>query len=340
MATGAAVVSGVTIRPLEPRDLEPLRWVIYRAYYEVLLELYGRDSASQYEVRSLDFMRMYLRRDPAGNFVAQTEDGTVAGGLFCFAWGEVGWFGSLAVAPELQGRGIAQQLTVRAVEYLRSLGCRRVGLETWPTAERTRHLYTKLGFEPGRTTLKLSRPLRAAGAAGTAVRMEWVSVGEQGGLERALQAVGEVTARAEAASGGEGGTSDYRNEVRVPVASGFGEVAVLRDERGEPVAFALVYVRKPSGAPVGALDVRLMVIVANDDERTIDALLVGLEARARELAARSLTFDVNLRFARAAALLRERGFRPIYELIRMEVPAGGMDISGRSTRLEYARWAG
>jgi hypothetical protein len=115
---------------------------------------------------------------------------------------------------------------------------------------------------------------------------------------------------------------------------------VLRHESDAPRAFAMVYVRKPSGAAVGALDVRLMLIAPEDDEAALDAALGGLEARAAALGARSVTCDVNLRCSRAAALLRQRGFHPIYELIRMELPAEGIDAGARSSALEYARWAG
>ena len=55
-----------SVRPMQPADLEPLRWVIYRAYLEVLVRLYGPDAAAGYEVRSTDFMELYVRRDPQG----------------------------------------------------------------------------------------------------------------------------------------------------------------------------------------------------------------------------------------------------------------------------------
>src|SRR5688572_7800211 len=139
MARSAA--PALTIRTLRPADLDPLRWVIYRAYFQVLLDLYGGEAAQQYEVRSLDFMSLYLRRNAEGCFVAESEDGTLAGGLFCFVWGDVGWFGSLAVAPEFQGQGVGQRLSQAAVDYLQAQGCRRIGLETWPTLALTQHLY-------------------------------------------------------------------------------------------------------------------------------------------------------------------------------------------------------
>lgn len=343
-----------TLRTLLPADLDPLRWVIYRSYYEVLLDLYGPSSASQYEVRSLDFMAMYLRRDPAGNFVALTEDGTIAGGLFCFVWGEIGWFGSLAVAPEWQGRGLAQRLTRHAIAYLRERGCRRIGLETWPTAPRTRHLYTKLGFRLGRPTVKLARQPRSTSPVDRhrlpdGWSVEWTGAGQPDALHGALDVVRDVSASlthpAQSLSGGTDSDAgsprvEYETEVRVPVASGFAEVAALRSTGGEPVGFALAYIRKPSGALATALDIRLLALSPDAPESALDALLTACDARAASKRLDSVTCDVSLSYSRAASLLRERGFRPIYELVRMEVPAPGIDLGARSTLIECARWAG
>jgi hypothetical protein len=133
---------------------------------------------------------------------------------------------------------------------------------------------------------------------------------------------------------------DYRAEVRVPVASGFAELAALRTSGGEPAGFALCYTRKPSGAPATALDVRLLTLVPDAPEDALDALLVACDQRAMERHAQNVTYDVNMRYSRATSLLRARGFRPIYELVRMEQPAPGIDLTARSPLIECARWAG
>ena len=46
------------------------------------------------------------------------------------------------------------------------------------------------------------------------------------------------------------------------------------------------------------------------------------------------------RYAAAAEMLRGRGFRAIYELVRMELPVQGIDIRAKTEALEFARWAG
>jgi len=340
----------VRVRPMQAADIEPVRWLTYRAYAAVLLELYGAEAAAQYEVRSRRFMAMYLARDPQASLVAEAADGTVVGAVFCFVWGEVGWFGSLAVAPEAQGQGIGQALTRQAIEYLAGRGCRRIGLETWPTAPLVRHLYGKLGFFPCRSTVRCSRAVASsiAGAPGQqpVAGVEWVAAGQPAALEAALRRVHAVTARLAATAGGEP-VADFRDEVRIAVEAGWAELCTLADGHGDPGAFALCYTKRPSGEPVQALDVRLLVVAppaaqepARADEARLDQLLAALEARAAARGLASLTCDVNLRYQRAAALLRARGFRPFYELLRMERPLPGFDALSRSPLIECARWAG
>ena len=341
-AQGLKEAPALTIRALRPGDLDPLRWVIYRAYFDVLLELYGPDAAQQYEVRSMDFMSLYLRRNAEGCFVAESEDGSIAGGLFCFVWGEVGWFGSLAVAPEWQGRGVGQRLTVRAVEHLREKGCRRIGLETWPALPLTRHLYEKLGFVRCESTLKLSRgiPERGLLKPDRAPHVEWVGTGDVKRLVDALEHLKRVSGLIHEAAGAGEARTDFSEEVRVAVGSGFAELVVLKDARGLAVGCALAYTRKPSGAAVRSLDVRLMLVGGGAEEEWLDALLAALDWRAAELGCRSVTCDVNVRFEAAARALKVRGFREIYELVRMEMPAEGVDVRAKCAAMEFARWAG
>ena len=343
MARSAA--PALTIRTLRSADLDPLRWVIYRAYFDVLLELYGGEAAQQYEVRSLDFMALYLRRNPEGCFVAESEDGSLAGGLFCFVWGEVGWFGSLAVAPEWQGRGVGQQLTQTAVAYLRAQGCRRIGLETWPTLSLTRHLYEKLGFVRCEPTIKLSRSLperrpKAPPPKDGAWQVTWTRSGDRDGLAVGLEAVRSVGRLVHTGAQAGEPRSDLEEEVRVAVAAGFAELVVVRGPEGAARAYALVYTRSPGGGQSRVVDTRLMMIGPEEAERTMDGLLVALERRGEELGCRAVTCDVNVRFERAVGMVRRRGFRQIYELVRMEVPVEGVDMRARSGVLEFARWAG
>jgi GNAT superfamily N-acetyltransferase len=339
--------AAASVRPLQPADLEPLRWVIYRAYLEVLVQLYGPEAAAGYEVRSTDFMELYVRRDRQGCFVAQTPEGTPAGAVFCFVWGRVGWFGSLAVAPEWQGRGLGQALTQRALEYLRQRECRRIGLETWPHSPLVRHLYGKFGFRPVRPTVKFSRPValpsspETAGEADEAASgVDWAGAGARQNPRGVLDAVTEVT-REQALARPEEPEVDYRLEAAVPLEAGWADLGVARDGSGRPQGYALCYVRRPGGGPVAALDVRLLGVSPGARAGAVlERLLAACDQRARAAGAPSVTVDVNLRHATAAAILRELRFRPVYELLRMEYPLPGFDPAARTPLIDCARWAG
>lgn len=335
--------NGMTVRLMVAADIEPVRWVVYRAYAEAMIELFGAEAAAQYQVRAPEFMRLYLDRDPEGNFVAETVDGTIVGAVFCFVWGSAGWFGSLAVAPERQGRGIGQALAGRAVQCLDTWGCRRIGLETWPQSARVHHLYAKFGFVPCRSTMKLTRDseyVPAAPAGAGAWRPRWITRRRLDALAAGLEAVSAVTARVSAVQT-DVPAPDYRQEVLVPVTAGYAELLVVADATGEAQAFALCNLKRPSGDSVTALDVRLLLVAPGArDAAALDAVLSECDKRALELQPSGVSCDVNLRFARAARLLRQRAFHPTYELLRMERPAPGIDVLARSAAIECARWAG
>lgn len=335
------VIPGATVRQFTETDIDPARWLVYRAYFEVLLELYGPEAAAQYEIRSRDFMRLYLARDGAGCFSADDVHGDLAGVVFCFAWGEVGWFGSLAVDPASQGHGLGQALIGRAADYLASRGCRRIGLETWPAWPQVRHLYGKFGFQECRSTIKLSRPVSASPTT-AGWKVTWYNQASTRGdpelaaLQQALRQVSESISGPE----GDEPRGDYGAEARFPVAAGWADAAVLWDRTGYPQAAALCYRRKPSGTMASALDVRLLLVDPRGGEAALDALLVECDRRALALGFQTVTCDVNLRYSHAAALLRARGYRPIYELVRMERPTPGFDPMSRRSTIECARWAG
>jgi GNAT superfamily N-acetyltransferase len=54
----------------------------------------------------------------------------------------------MAVLPEFQGRGVAEELLLTAEDELRRLGCSRVTLDTTLALERARHFYAVYGYTP------------------------------------------------------------------------------------------------------------------------------------------------------------------------------------------------
>jgi ribosomal protein S18 acetylase RimI-like enzyme len=79
-------------------------------------------------------------------YVAVASGRKVVGTLAAAASGEQGHLRGMAVHPEWQGRGIAEQLLARAESDLRGAGCRCVTLDTTLPLLRATRFYEKSGF--------------------------------------------------------------------------------------------------------------------------------------------------------------------------------------------------
>lgn len=60
--------------------------------------------------------------------------------------GHRGWINYLAVAPDLQGRGLGRAMLARAEEMLRGVGCAKINLQVRTTNRRVISFYERLGF--------------------------------------------------------------------------------------------------------------------------------------------------------------------------------------------------
>lgn len=83
-------------------------------------------------------MSLFVAEDHARKVI-----GTIAWYLKC---SEEGYLRGMAVIPEWQGKGVAQQLLHAAETDIRSHGCSRVGLDTTDPLERAIHFYEKQGY--------------------------------------------------------------------------------------------------------------------------------------------------------------------------------------------------
>jgi len=81
-------------------------------------------------------------------FVAVTPTGHVVGTVSVLVARDGGHMSGLAVRPERQGHGIAQQLLTTIFAALRGLGCTRVRLETTAPLSRAIRFYEAQGFAP------------------------------------------------------------------------------------------------------------------------------------------------------------------------------------------------
>ena len=87
----------------------------------------------------------------AGGFYVVERDGNIVGFYritqFEGRARHVAQLGTLAVAPELQGSGLARDMVESAIEQMRMLGVRRAELQAEADNARGLAFYRKLGFE-------------------------------------------------------------------------------------------------------------------------------------------------------------------------------------------------
>ena len=127
--------------------MEAVSQTVARAYRGAVRRLRGEAVVSLYQARSAVKLELMRRAFPQGCLVA-TEGDSVLGAIFARKWGQLGWFSSLGVEPEFQGRGIGKGLACAATKFLRESGCHTVGLETWTNSPAYTALYVRLGFLP------------------------------------------------------------------------------------------------------------------------------------------------------------------------------------------------
>jgi ribosomal protein S18 acetylase RimI-like enzyme len=146
------------VRPLQSDDLPEVSSLVGQAYSDILLRLHGRDALAAYQPRTPAMLGTLLELGPGFCFVGE-DAGRLTGAIFGRAWGSLGWFSSLAILPEEQGRGYGRMLATASIDALRAAGCRSIGLETWPAAAAYTAMYVRLGFRPVGLSAQLYAPV-------------------------------------------------------------------------------------------------------------------------------------------------------------------------------------
>ena len=95
----------------------------------------------------LTAMTIQLRLATMAVFVAVTPVGEIVGTIGCGVVSpEEGHIRGMAVLPQWQGGGLAEQLLQAAESELRAQGCRRVTLDTTQPLQRAMRFYEKHGY--------------------------------------------------------------------------------------------------------------------------------------------------------------------------------------------------
>ena len=133
------------IRPITSSDLSEISVLQAKVWQDYFLSERGLQVPLLR--RTEKNLMYYLGKEPDGCLLAEV-DGTIIGCIFSHVWGSVGWFGPLEVATQFQNRGVGKELVTMSVQYLRSRGCKTIGLETMSNSHKNITMYAKLGFMP------------------------------------------------------------------------------------------------------------------------------------------------------------------------------------------------
>ena len=140
-------MEGITIRPITAEDDQAIAEIIrgnLRAYH---LDIPG----TAYFDPELDCLSAYYNAQPDKKryFVAEQEDGVVAGGVGIAPFSgfeHCAELQKLSLADEAKGKGFGKQLMRTAEQYAKAAGYHSLYLETHTNLEAAMGLYEKLGF--------------------------------------------------------------------------------------------------------------------------------------------------------------------------------------------------
>lgn len=85
----------------------------------------------------------YPRDSPDGEILVAVSGKRLVGGACCASFGRTGWIGALGVLPRARRRGVGEQLTRAAIEWLESRGARTTMLYA---TDMGRPVYERVGF--------------------------------------------------------------------------------------------------------------------------------------------------------------------------------------------------
>jgi GNAT superfamily N-acetyltransferase len=224
-------------------------------------------------------LRRLLKLEPEGCFAA-CLDGQVVGTTTTTTYGtDLAWIGMVLVDPDYRRRGIATALTERALAYLRSRGVRTIKLDATPAG---RPVYERLGFEPDGRLERWAGEAR--GEVVDTLTADWQDVAP---MDRLVFG------------------ADRGNLMRTTLA-----------DSAKPLFLRLGEKSNVAGYAVGRPGVRAGYIgpVVADSIETVRALLPPVFAGFQ---GQPIYVDIDAEFPGAIELMREFGFTPQRELLRM-----------------------
>lgn len=294
----------VVIRPMVENDLPAARQICCSAFGTFL----GAPDPQNFWT-DRDYVYGRFDAEHGAGFTAEL-DGEVVGCNFATRWGSVGFFGPLAVRPDLWDRGIAQPLVGTVSDAFEEWGVSHAGLCTFPQSPKHIHLYGKFGFHPRFLTPLMTAPAR---------------VGDGGGWSRysELRADGRTAAEAacreitDALYPG----LDLTAEIRTVTARGLGDTLLLPDVSDRLAGFAICHWGPASEAGKDCCFVKFGAVRPGPGaDRNFAALLDACRALAASVGMPHLLAGVNLAREEAHRHMTACGFRAEVNLVTLHRP--------------------
>jgi len=291
---------------IQPADIPALNTVFSDAFSE----RYRKDGLVGVRVPFLNplIWRYAIEGAGAGAALWRTDRGTIAAFNIAHRSGLEGWMGPLAVAPDLQDRGVGRTIVEFGVEHLRTLDCRVIGLETMPRTMDNIGFYSQLGFVPGPLTITITLD-----AATVDAPLELLGRLPQSSRDDATLECAALTA-------GMREGYDFTREMRITDTLAIGETVLLR-RAGRITAFAICH-SAPLVEGRARDEVRVLKFVAVTDADAL-ALATQLTEYARRCGTRRVAIRVQGDALRLYASLMARGGRVRWTDLRMTMASHG-----------------
>lgn len=293
------------IRPLAENDLAAAQRIVRHAFGTFL-------GVSDLDSFWNDFDYVYGRfgAEHTASFAAD-EGGALAGVNFATRWGSVGFFGPLAVRPDLWDRGIAQPLVAAACGAFADWGVTHAGLCTFPHSTKHVWLYQKFGFYPRWLTAVMAAPAGATRAPPGCSRYSELPDEQRREVEGAVRELCE-----ELHPG-----LDLAAEIRTCTGRRLGDTLLLRDGEGPPAGFAVCHWGPASEAGAGCLFIKFGAVrPGRDAAERFAALLDGAAALAHRVGMPQVLAGVSTAREEAYRQMLARGFRSRMHVITMHYP--------------------
>jgi GNAT superfamily N-acetyltransferase len=293
------------VRAMTESDLPAARRIVHTAFGTFL----GAPDPENFWT-DRDYVRGRFGAEHVAGFTAEL-DGEVVGCNFATRWGSVGFFGPVAVRPDLWNRGIAQPLVGAVSDTLNAWGVSHAGLCTFPHSPKHIHLYGKFGFHPRFLTPLMAAPAGAVDATAGSWRYSELAADDRAAAEAACRTITEALYPG----------LDLGAEIRTVAARGLGDTLLLRDPVGGIAGFAICHWGPASEAGEGGCFIKFGAVAPGPDSgANFSALLEAGRAFAAGIGMRYLLAGVNLAREEAYRHMQSAGFRAEANLVTLHRP--------------------